>query len=240
MSLIHTSRNVCSELQDQYFSILKAKDIIYSSELESSRNQLYSEWENLELDQYLQSGDRFRYRRFGLFELNSNRNQITPACHAAYHQSKKINRYAGGIDRKFQSLSTAALNNQFLLELMWFDYSLLPSASKKTVNDWVVDVHQIRIIGMERDSGKPTPEGIHQDGEQFVFTHLIDLHNAHGGESRIYNHEGSLLIRHSLENPLDTLVLWDSYVLHDVSDIKPLTQGMPARRDVLLMGFDPA
>lgn len=73
-----------------------------------------------------------------------------------------------------------------------------------------------------------------------MFTHLINRHNVCGGESLIYSLEGKLLAQFNLVSVLDTLVLWDLYVLHEVSKIKPVKRDAPAIRDLLLVGFDPA
>lgn len=51
---------------------------------------------------------------------------------------------------------------------------------------WFVQAFQNRILARPGDSGKPTPEGAHRDGVDYVLTVLVDRCRIDGGVSVLY------------------------------------------------------
>ncbi len=101
-------------------------------------------------------------------------------------------------------------------------------------------MHFFRVVGRPDELGEPGPEGIHRDGEEFGAIHLIQRKNVAGGVNSVYDNDGQLLASFILEDPLDSLILWNPHTLHSVSPIRPEVAGEPAIRDTLIMGFDHA
>ena len=158
----------------------------------------------------------------------------------SYYQSRENNSYAGGIERHFAPLPDSAADNQFLEELIRFDFAQLPIDDDRAREIWRVDVHFFRVVGRADEAGEPSPEGIHRDGEEFGAIHLFQRRNVAGGVNTVYDIDGQLLASLTLQDPLDSLILWDPHTLHAVSPIRPEVANKPAIRDTLIMGFDHA
>ena len=75
---------------------------------------------------------------------------------------------------------------------------------------WLIEAHQFRII-TGRDPGKPTPEGLHRDGVDYVFISLIERHNISGGVTRVVP-ANTAARSHTVElaRPANSLFLIDS------------------------------
>jgi hypothetical protein len=106
---------------------------------------------------------------------------------------------------------------------------------------WRIILHQIRVYPCSGDGGSPAPEGIHQDGHDYVSIHLINKVNVEGADSMIYiPPTNSSPIIKTLSQPFDSLFLNDRKVLHAVSKLKIKNgfQEKDAYRDTLLIGYE--
>jgi hypothetical protein len=102
---------------------------------------------------------------------------------------------------------------------------------------WHAEMHQFRIGAEAMPVGKPTPEGVHRDGVDWVFVALINRQNICNGATRIFDIADEPLDEFTLERPLDAVFLNDRRVRHDVT---PLIADNPAEialRDVLVLTF---
>ncbi len=238
--LIKTDSRTRQELRHQRFAWIPRNEIAVSSELSADRDALMNEWDHLEPDTYLRDDASFRFRRFGYFDLHPPSGKVRRLPDGSYYQSREINSYAGGIERHFAPLPDSAADNQFLKELIRFDFAQLPIDDDRAREIWRVDVHFFRVVGRADEAGEPSPEGIHRDGEEFGAIHLIQRRNVAGGVNTVYDIDGQLLASLTLQDPLDSLILWDAHTLHAVSPIRPEVADKPAIRDTLIMGFDHA
>jgi hypothetical protein len=96
-------------------------------------------------------------------------------------------------------------------------------------------VHQFRIESRAGEAGRPTPEGMHRDGVDFVLAMLVGRRNVARGVSTISDPDGTPLVRVRLAEPFDTMLLDDARVRHGVSPIQSLDPARPAFRDVLVV-----
>ncbi|MCK0744066.1 2OG-Fe dioxygenase family protein [Chromohalobacter nigrandesensis] len=85
--------------------------------------------------------------------------------------------------------------------------------------------------------GKPTPEGIHRDGVNFVIMAMVGHSNMASGESTIYDLAQDPLESFTLDMPLDLAIVNDEQVFHGVTPITPRDQAAPAVRDMLVVTF---
>lgn len=85
--------------------------------------------------------------------------------------------------------------------------------------------------------GKPTPEGIHRDGVDFVLMAMVKRQNMQGGVTIIYDLEQNKLNSFELDKFLDIALVDDHRVFHGVSEITPSNNDMLAYRDVLVITF---
>jgi hypothetical protein len=231
------ARDLPAELNAHKFVHIPGEALVVPPDLDRSQRRFFGEWSELEPDEHLKDGAQFRRRRFGWFHYDASSDRLTSLDRHSYRQSSTLNRYMGDVVREFTALSPSTKDNAFLRELIRFDFRQLPIPRAARTGLWAVDVHQIRISATPIESGQPTPEGMHRDGEDFGCIHLIASSNVEGGESQVCSDDGSTLFRGTLHTPLDTLVIWDPHVLHGVSPITPMQTTHPASRDVLLIGF---
>ena len=85
--------------------------------------------------------------------------------------------------------------------------------------------------------GKPTPEGFHRDGVDWVFVMLVDRQNVLEGVTEIGDPEGGELGHFTLIDAADSVLLDDRRVLHGVTPIRPADPSRPAWRDVLVATY---
>jgi hypothetical protein len=87
---------------------------------------------------------------------------------------------------------------------------------------WCVEAHQFRIDTSD-GIGRPTPEGAHRDGVDFVAVFMVNRYNIKGGETRNFEANGPRGERFTLNEPWTVLILDDSKVIHESTPIQPLT-----------------
>jgi hypothetical protein len=105
-------------------------------------------------------------------------------------------------------------------------------SSVKGAQRWYVEAHQFRIDTLE-GIGRPTPEGAHRDGVDFVAVLLVGRSNVKGGETRIFEAAGTGGRRFTMLEPWTLLLLDDAAVIHESTPIQPT--GENGRRDTLVL-----
>jgi hypothetical protein len=107
-------------------------------------------------------------------------------------------------------------------------------SARKGVQPWYVEAHLFRIDTTD-GIGRPTPEGAHRDGVDFVAVFLVDRVAIKGGETRVFEAEGPAGIRFTLSEPWSLLLLDDARVIHESTPIQPVGDG--GHRDTLVLTF---
>ncbi|MDR6593977.1 2OG-Fe dioxygenase family protein [Saccharothrix longispora] len=195
-------------------------------------------WEDLELDGALVDGGCYRYRRYGRLRAVRTADGISLSAlpHAAFRQDG-IPMWRGD-ERMFAPIRPAALADACLHALVTAD--LAAADLVRTSPEWTVGLHLIRIIALDGETGLPTPEGRHRDGHAFVGMHLLRRENSAGGVSTVYR-DGRPDVRFTLESPLDSVLVDDTAVWHEVSPIAVRDRaGGRAVRDMLLVDINPS
>ncbi|HZH76491.1 MAG TPA: 2OG-Fe dioxygenase family protein, partial [Archangium sp.] len=83
--------------------------------------------------------------------------------------------------------------------------------------------------------GRPTPEGAHRDGVDFVAVLLVGREGIKGGETRVFEANGPHGLRFTLNEPWSALLLDDERVIHESTPIQPLAH--KGHRDTLVLTF---
>ena len=125
-----------------------------------------------------------------------------------------------------------SLNNE-LLPILIFKKNRLTSALRG-VQRWFIEAHQFRV-DTAGGIGRPTPEGAHRDGVDFVAVLMLERHAIKGGETRVFEAEGPRGVRFTLQRPWSTVLLDDERVIHETSPIQPLDGH--GWRDTLVLTF---
>ncbi len=234
---ISSTQNIRCCLEKDNYALISSDMFSMSPELVTAREQFVSDWPELEADTYLKQGSNFRFRRFNYFYFAPDGTGVKPFPPMPYYQSSDYNQYAGDVQRHFCSFSDETKYNPFLHALIQFNFAQLPLEEDRRDGPWKVESHQLRVTTKADEIGEPTPEGVHQDGVDFVFIYLIKRNNIKGGESIINDTAGNCLYRCTLENPFDAIVVWDPKVFHGATSIVPENIAETGFRDILLIGF---
>src|SRR5262249_52353111 len=104
-------------------------------------------------------------------------------------------------------------------------------------NSWHVEIHQFRIEALNGQEGRPTPEGMHRDGVDWVLVLLVSRVNVQSGETSIHDLARRPLGSFTVTNPLDAAFPDDNRVYHGVTPVMPLDPMHSGHRDVLVVTF---
>jgi hypothetical protein len=196
----------------------------------ASLQSLSQYWEGLPRDPYLKDGGRYRFRRHASFEIQNQNLNLVP--HRAHWQSLDYNALHGGIERWFEPVLPVVLNDPAWQGVLLGLSNLLNGL--KPVKTWFVEAHQFRIDTAD-GIGRPTPEGAHRDGVDFVAVFLLDRVGIKGGETRIFDAKGSAGLRFTLNQPWSLLLMNDERMIHESTPIQPLADY--GYRDTLVLTF---
>lgn len=188
-------------------------------------------WDDLPPDNYLKDGGRYRRRRHSCFVARGGTLEQTP--HRAHWQSVEYNALHGGMLRWFEPIrpETVALPawRPLLLSLAGWCSAL------KGEQPWYIEAHQFRI-DTTGGIGRPTPEGAHRDGVDFVAVLLVARKDIKGGETRVFEADGPVGRRFTLLEPWSMLFMDDERVIHETTPIQPAGEGV-GHRDTLVLTF---
>lgn len=196
-----------------------------------SLDGLSSSWNDLPPDPYLRDGGHYRFRRHSSFVVK-NGSSVERVAHRAHYQPVEYNALHGGFDRWFVPMADAvATSEEFLGILRSFARVF---GALRPVSTWFVEAHQFRI-DTTGGIGRPTPEGAHRDGVDFVVVSLVDRRDIKGGETRVFDSDGPDGVRFTMTEPWTTLLIDDARVIHESTPIQPLSSG--GHRDTLVLTF---
>jgi len=192
-------------------------------------------WDDLGVDRYMADGGRYRRRRHAVFHVTEGR--IDRQDHQPHFQSRDYNPLNGGLERWFEAVLVTTASHPVLRRLLKLGDEVFSAAEgRQPPPAWRVEVHQFRIEASE-EVGRPTPEGFHRDGVDWVLVMLLDRQNVLEGVTEIGRPDGTSLGRFTLTQPGDAVLLDDRRVLHGVTPIHRLSPGAAAFRDVLVVTF---
>jgi hypothetical protein len=237
MQLIPIDQEVRRDIARQGFAWIPRASWSISPQLEPHWQRLCEDWHHLELDRYLAEGGKFRLRRYGRYYWSPATDVLAELPHKPYFQPEDENLYAGGIEREFAPLLPDTVHNPFLHALVRSTFACLPVGGDRQDATWEVRIHQIRIVASVKVPGLPAPEGIHQDGTDFLTLHLVRRHNIVGGETTIYDLERKPIQRHTMRETLDSLILEDPRIMHGVTPVHPADGQTLGTRDLLGVDF---
>jgi hypothetical protein len=194
-------------------------------------------WDDLGVDTFMADGGRYRRRRFACFRASPEGVQRKP--HQPHYQSRDYNPLNGGIERWFEPVTEAVGAHPALQSVLTFCRDLFYGLTPEQLQprSWHVEIHQFRIEARSGREGRPTPEGMHRDGVDWVLVLLVNRVNIASGETSIGDLAKHPLGSFTLTDPLDAAVTDDNRVYHGVTPVMPLDASRPGHRDVLVVTF---
>jgi hypothetical protein len=192
-------------------------------------------WNDLGVDTYMADGGRYRRRRHAVY-LAAETGAIDRAPHQPHYQALDYNPLNGGIARWFEPIAPDVADGPTMRTILTFCRSLFDSMAPVT-RAWRAEVHQFRIEARAGEEGRPTPEGLHRDGVDYVLVLLVQRLNIASGTTTIHGRHGERLGDFTLTDPFDAALLNDGRVRHGVTPVRALDPAAPAHRDVLVVTF---
>lgn len=192
-------------------------------------------WQRMPVDGYMADGGRYRRRRHGVVAVTHD-GLVIPQPRQPHYQSRDYNPLNGGIQRWFEAIEDAVMDNTVTREVLLMAANCFGTLAPE-VRRWHVELHQFRIETDDGHDGQPTPEGVHRDGVDYALVMLVHRQNVASGITHIATPEGDELGSFTLSAPGDATLLDDRRVLHGVTPIRPLDAAQPAYRDALVVTF---
>ena len=219
-------------LQTQGFAVLAASDFGQMASCDLAQlNALKPYWDDLPPDAYLKDGGRYRRRRHSCFVVTGS--DVKQVAHRPHWQPVEYNALHGGMQRWFEPIAPGlAAHLQWSQLLVWLANI---SSARTHAQPWFVEAHQFRIDTTD-GIGRPTPEGAHRDGVDFVAVFMVQRSNIKGGETRVFDAAGPSGQRFTLTESWSLLVLDDARVIHESTPIQPVNaENHNGYRDTLVV-----
>jgi hypothetical protein len=195
---------------------------------------LAASWDRLPPDTHLRDGGHYRMRRHACFVQNLNQESVQAVAHRAHWQPVDYNALHGGFERCFEPIEAEVVNDPVWICLLTSFGRLF--AQVKLTKTWFIEAHQFRI-DTAGGVGRPTPEGAHRDGVDFVVVMLVGRQGVKGGETRVFDAHGQHGLRFVMKHPLTTLLLDDERVIHETTPILPADAASGGFRDTLVLTY---
>lgn len=190
-------------------------------------------WNDLGPDTYMADGGRYRKRRHAVFTATAGATVRQPA--QPHYQSRDYNTLNGGIERWFDPVTERIGAGDTMSTVLSFCRTLFSQVTP--ARTWHVEVHQFRIEARCDQTGRPTPEGMHRDGVDYVLVLLVNRTNIVSGVTSVHDLTGKELGEFTLTQPFDAALVDDARVMHGVTPVEPLDPSTPGYRDVLVVTF---
>ncbi|TCS37055.1 hypothetical protein EDC30_105278 [Paucimonas lemoignei] len=219
-------------LRTQGYAVLSPESLAALAHTSPDELQaMRADWDNLPPDRFLKDNGRYRRRRHSSFIVQED--EVKQVPHRGHWQPVEYNALHGGMLRMFEPMEPATVALPVWPRLLSALGSLFSSI--KGAQPWYVESHQFRIDTTD-GIGRPTPEGAHRDGVDFVAILFVGRANIKGGESRVFDAAGPFGQRFTLSEPWTLLLLDDERVVHETTPVQP-TGDAPGYRDTLVLTF---
>ncbi|HZV63015.1 MAG TPA: 2OG-Fe dioxygenase family protein [Methylophilaceae bacterium] len=231
--------NLCKKVEASGFSFVTGQQV--KAWLESAYPRALSDWQVFEaswndmpLDQYMADGGRYRRRRYATLSAVGDVIRLEP--HQPHYQSLDYNALNGGVAREYEPIPADVMQGNTMQSVLQFCLQLF--SRMQPVNPWHIECHQFRIEAGNGAQGKPTPEGVHRDGVDFVLVMMVKRVNISSGTTTMHDMEHQqTLDSFTLTAPLDCAIVNDRRCMHGVTPVEQLDPSQPAYRDVLVITF---
>ena len=204
--------------------------------VEIGQDQVFLDsWNRLEEDRYMADGGRYRKRRHAVYAIQAAGEPARLMPYQPHYQTVDYNPLNGGVARYFAPILEDLHHSATLAALLEFGRRVFGQITGNP--QWHIELHQFRIEARDGQAGKPTPEGVHRDGVDFVIVVMIKRVNIESGATTIFDLDNRQVGEFMLRETFDMVLVNDRRVYHGVTPITRLEAGQEAYRDVLVITF---
>jgi hypothetical protein len=235
-TLVRDDADPAASLRIRGFALLGAEQLRAACGVdEAGTRALEPSWSDLPPDTYLRDRGGYRYRRHASYMLDLVDGALTRVPHRAHWQPTRYNALHGGIERWFEPVDPGLdLYPAWAALLRHLGLLFAEAAGHDAPDLWFIEAHQFRI-DTANGIGRPTPEGAHRDGVDYVAVILVDRVDVRGGETRVFQVDSPLGVRFTLDEPWSALLMDDARVVHETTPILPA--GRNGWRDTLVITY---
>jgi hypothetical protein len=233
---MNTQRPLTEQLRTDGYRFVRAADmraLLEQAGPLTDWDVFAASWNDLGPDTYMADGGRYRKRRHAVFAVTAGEIVRQPA--QPHYQSRDYNTLNGGIERWFEPVTEQTASGATLTTVLTFCRGLFGQVGP--AHTWHVEMHQFRIEARSGHEGRPTPEGMHRDGVDYVLVLLVNRTNIISGVTSVHDLAGRELGEFTLTQPFDAALVDDARVMHGVTPVEPLDPSVPGYRDVLVVTF---
>lgn len=235
MRTMSNRAEIVQEMRDKGFCLVAPAQLgAVTGVAPDALDPLRTSWDALPRDAYLRDGGRYRSRRHASYVQALADATLADVPHRAHWQPVDYNALHGGIERWFEPVTPDIAGNTIWRNFILRVGELCASTLAAPPERWYIEAHQFRIDTAE-GIGRPTPEGAHRDGVDFVAVVLVNRRGVKGGESRVFDAHGPSGVRFTLTEPWSVLLLDDARVIHETTPIQP--DGEAGVRDTLVITY---
>ena len=173
---------------------------------------------------------QYRLRRYSVIELMIEPKAIKELPVSTFTQTDEYNNFQGNIERQFENIDKDTLNSEGMKELI-YSFRMMNNLPPTTL----IDIHQMRVVTLPDGSAEVSPEGVHQDGYDFISRRGIARHKIQGGHLLVYlNKDDENFISLPLEDG-HMVTLKDDKLWHNASPIVVLDKGERGYMDAFIL-----
>ncbi len=199
------------------------------------KSSFIQSWHDLHLDSFMGDNGKYRTRRYSTLSYDEQVGNWVKEADQPHYQGRDYNALNGGIPRYFSPVAESILYGNTMSNIIKFGCDLFSAIEKN--KKWHIEVHQFRISAKSTEAGKPTPEGVHRDGVDYVLMIMVKRKNIKNGQTTIYDLNKHPLTTFTLSDTFDVAIVNDHNVYHGVSNIEPLDHNDVAYRDIFVVTY---
>jgi hypothetical protein len=197
-------------------------------------NRFADSWDDLPVDDYMADRGRYRRRRHAVYAVPAGGKPARQPAQAHF-QALDYNPLNGGIERWFEPIREDVGKGPTMRAILAWCAALFNQLRPEA--DWHVEVHQFRNEAQGLLAGRPTPEGMHRDGVDYVLVLLVHRRNIDSGTTMIGDDDQGFFDSFTLTEPFDAALVDDNRLFHGVTAVQAHDPDKPAWRDVLVVTY---
>ena len=85
--MITVDADIGSSIERSHYALVPSHEFSFAPDLRESGEQFGQDWEHLEPDPYMADGGKYRFRRYGLYQLSATTGQLSHIPGASFYQS---------------------------------------------------------------------------------------------------------------------------------------------------------